>query len=182
MRGGGVARRAIANGRDREGGRTQPARAGRPAQWDYPASPVYSTSPHDHCVRTCLPSRSACANAEAPLSPSSCFRVGCASSGRHPGRSLGWRRPRFQRPALSRRELDCTQLVATLIQSIDEYDRQGPAINALLLNTDARASPRVDRRFAIGVMTVRCTAFTMIVKENGDVESPRTPDRAHFVA
>ena len=64
--------------------------------------------------------------------------------------------------------LTCRQLVTAYLQRIDAYDKQGPAINALIVVNPAAlaVADSLDRRFAAGGATGPLHCIPVIVKDN----------------
>ena len=64
--------------------------------------------------------------------------------------------------------LTCRQLVSAYLRRIDAYDKQGPAINALIVVNPAAlaVADSLDRRFAAGGLTGPLHCIPVIVKDN----------------
>jgi Asp-tRNA(Asn)/Glu-tRNA(Gln) amidotransferase A subunit family amidase len=79
--------------------------------------------------------------------------------------------------ALQSRAVTCRAVVEQYLARIEAYDKQGPAINAIVsINPEARAvADSLDRRFAREGLTGPLHCVTVIVKENMEtVELPTT--------
>src|SRR4051812_2174650 len=70
--------------------------------------------------------------------------------------------------AMRARRLTCRALVDAYIRRINTYDKNGPAINAIVtLNPDAaNEAAELDRRFAQSGLTGSLHCVPMIVKDN----------------
>jgi Asp-tRNA(Asn)/Glu-tRNA(Gln) amidotransferase A subunit family amidase len=76
--------------------------------------------------------------------------------------------------------LSCRALVDSYIRRIDAYDKNGPAINAIvMLNPDAmREADEMDRRFAQSGLTGPLHCVPMIVKDNFETKGLQTTNGA----
>jgi len=76
--------------------------------------------------------------------------------------------------------LTCRDLVDQYLKRIDLYDKNGPAINAIVLvNPDARKeAAELDRRFAQSGLTGPLHCVPMIVKDNFETRGLRTTNGA----
>ena len=72
--------------------------------------------------------------------------------------------------------LTCANLVEQYLRRIEAYDRNGPALNAIIVvNPQARADAEVlDRRFATGGMTGSLHCVPVIVKDNMETRGLQT--------
>lgn len=82
--------------------------------------------------------------------------------------------------AMRERRLTCRQLVDAYIRRINAYDKNGPAINAIVtLNPDAtKEADELDRRFAQSGLTGPLHCVPMIVKDNFETKGLQTSDGA----
>ena len=80
--------------------------------------------------------------------------------------------------------LTCRSLVDQYLRRIDAYDKNGPAINAIVtLNPDARKqADDLDRRFAQSGLTGPLHCVPMIVKDNFETQGLQTSDGALALA
>ena len=84
--------------------------------------------------------------------------------------------------ALQNRLTTCRAVVEHYLRRIETYDKQGPAINAIVsVNPEARrVADSLDRRFALGGLTGPLHCVTVIVKEN--METTELPTTAGSLA
>jgi amidase len=82
--------------------------------------------------------------------------------------------------AMSAGRLTCRDLVDQYLQRIAAYDKNGPAINAIVLvNPDAaKEAAELDRRFAQSGLTGPLHCVPMIVKDNFETRGLRTTNGA----
>ena len=82
--------------------------------------------------------------------------------------------------AMKAGRLTCRDLVDQYLKRIDLYDKNGPAINAIVLvNPDARKeAAELDRRFAQSGLTGPLHCVPMIVKDNFETRGLRTTNGA----
>ncbi len=82
--------------------------------------------------------------------------------------------------AMRERRLTCRQLVDAYIRRINTYDKNGPAINAIVtINPDAtKEADELDRRFAQSGFTGPLHCVPMIVKDNFETKGLQTSDGA----
>ena len=86
--------------------------------------------------------------------------------------------------AMKAGRLTCRALVSQYLKRIDAYDKNGPAINSLVvLNPDAEAQAAdLDRRFAQGGLTGPLHCVPVIVKDNFETKGLQTSDGALALA
>jgi len=86
--------------------------------------------------------------------------------------------------AMKAGRLTCRELVGLYLKRIEAYDKNGPAINAIVLvNPDAeKQAEELDRRFAQGGLTGPLHCVPMIVKDNFETRGLRTTDGALALA
>jgi amidase len=86
--------------------------------------------------------------------------------------------------AMKAGRLTCRALVDQYLKRIDAYDKNGPAINAIvLLNPDVeKQADELDRRFAQSGLTGPLHCVPMIVKDNFETKGLRTTDGALALA
>jgi Asp-tRNA(Asn)/Glu-tRNA(Gln) amidotransferase A subunit family amidase len=86
--------------------------------------------------------------------------------------------------AMKAGRLTCRDLVAQYLKRIEAYDKDGPAINAIVLvNPDAgKEAAELDRRFAQSGLTGPLHCVPMIVKDNFETRGLRTTDGALALA
>lgn len=86
--------------------------------------------------------------------------------------------------AMKAGSLTCRALVGEYLKRIDAYDKNGPAINAIvLLNPDAlKQADDLDRRFAQSGLTGPLHCVPMIVKDNFETAGLRTTNGALALA
>jgi len=86
--------------------------------------------------------------------------------------------------AMKAGRLTCRALVGEYLKRIEAYDKNGPAINAIvLLNPDAlKQAEDLDRRFAQSGLTGPLHCVPMIVKDNFETAGLRTTDGALALA
>ncbi len=86
--------------------------------------------------------------------------------------------------AMKAGRLTCHALVSQYLRRIDAYDKNGPAINAIvLINPDAeKQADELDRRFAQSGLTGPLHCVPMIVKDNYETAGLRTTDGALALA
>ena len=82
--------------------------------------------------------------------------------------------------AMREQRLTCRQLVDAYIRRINAYDKNGPAINAIVIvNPDAtKEADELDRRFAQSGLTGPLHCVPMIVKDNFETKGLQTSDGA----
>jgi len=82
--------------------------------------------------------------------------------------------------AMSERRLTCRELVDAYIRRINTYDKNGPAINAIVtINPDAiKEADEMDRRFAQSGLTGSLHCVPMIVKDNFETKGLQTSNGA----
>jgi amidase len=82
--------------------------------------------------------------------------------------------------AMRARRLTCRELVDAYIRRIDAYDKNGPAINAIVtINPEAtKEADEMDRRFAQSGLTGPLHCVPMIVKDNFETKGLQTSDGA----
>src|SRR5580698_757048 len=82
--------------------------------------------------------------------------------------------------AMRERRLTCRVLVEAYIRRINAYDKNGPALNAIVvLNPDAtKEADELDRRFAQSGLTGPLHCVPMIVKDNFETAGLQTTDGA----
>src|SRR5580704_8389784 len=82
--------------------------------------------------------------------------------------------------AMRERRLTCRELVDAYIRRINTYDKNGPAINAIVtINPDAtKEAGEMDRRFAQSGLTGPLHCVPMIVKDNFETKGLQTTDGA----
>src|SRR5579859_8069739 len=80
--------------------------------------------------------------------------------------------------AMRERRLTCRQLVEAYVRRINTYDKNGPAINAIVtMNPDAtKEADELDRHFAESGFTGPLHCVPMIVKDNFETKGLRTSD------
>src|SRR6202167_4149444 len=86
--------------------------------------------------------------------------------------------------AMKAGRLTCRALVDQYLKRIDAYDKNGPAINAIvLLNPDVeKQADELDRRFAQSGLTGPLHCVPMIVKDNFETKGLRTTNGALALA
>src|SRR5271154_5848512 len=86
--------------------------------------------------------------------------------------------------AMQAGRLTCRALVAQYLKRIDAYDKNGPAINSIVLvNPDAqKQADELDRRFAQSGLTGPLHCVPMIVKDNFETKGLRTSNGALALA
>ena len=86
--------------------------------------------------------------------------------------------------AMKAGRLTCHALVAQYLRRIDAYDKNGPAINSLVvLNPDALSqADELDRRFAQGGLAGPLHCVPVIVKDNFETQGLQTADGALALA
>jgi amidase len=86
--------------------------------------------------------------------------------------------------AMKAGRLTCRALVSQYLKRIDAYDKNGPAINSLVvLNPDAeKQAEDLDRRFAQGGLTGPLHCVPVIVKDNFETQGLQTSDGALALA
>ncbi len=86
--------------------------------------------------------------------------------------------------AMKTGRLTCHALVSQYLRRIDAYDKNGPAINAVvLINPDVeKQGDELDRRFAQSGLTGPLHCVPMIVKDNYETSGLRTTDGALALA
>jgi amidase len=86
--------------------------------------------------------------------------------------------------AMKAGRLTCRALVSQYLKRIEAYDKNGPAINSLVvLNPDAEAQAEdLDRRFAQGGLTGPLHCVPVIVKDNFETKGLQTSDGALALA
>jgi amidase len=86
--------------------------------------------------------------------------------------------------AMRERRLTCRQLVEAYIRRMNAYDKNGPAINAIVtINPDAtNEADELDRRFAQSGLTGPLHCVPMIVKDNFETKGLQTSDGALALA
>jgi amidase len=86
--------------------------------------------------------------------------------------------------AMKAGRLTCRALVAQYLKRIEAYDKNGPAINAIvLLNPDVeKQAEELDRRFAQSGLTGPLHCVPMIVKDNFETKGLRTTNGALALA
>ncbi len=86
--------------------------------------------------------------------------------------------------AMKAGRLTCRVLVGQYLKRIEAYDKNGPAINSLVvLNPDAeKQADELDRRFAQGGLTGPLHCVPMIVKDNFETKGLQTTDGALALA
>ena len=82
--------------------------------------------------------------------------------------------------AMRERRLTCRQLVEAYIRRINAFDKNGPALNAIVtINSDAtKDADELDRRFAQSGLTGPLHCVPMIVKDNFETKGLQTSDGA----
>jgi len=82
--------------------------------------------------------------------------------------------------ALRERRMTCRELVGAYLRRINAYDKNGPAINAIVtINPDAtRDADEMDRRFAQSGLTGPLHCVPMIVKDNFETKGLQTSNGA----
>src|SRR5580704_4939024 len=82
--------------------------------------------------------------------------------------------------AMRERRLTCRELVDAYIRRINTYDKNGPAINAIVtINPDAiKEADEMDRRFAQSGLTGSLHCVPMIVKDNFETKGLQTSNGA----
>ncbi|SPE43498.1 hypothetical protein SBA3_940009 [Candidatus Sulfopaludibacter sp. SbA3] len=86
--------------------------------------------------------------------------------------------------AMKAGRLTCRALVAQYLKRIEAYDKNGPAINSLVvLNPDAeKQADELDRRFAQGGLSGPLHCVPVIVKDNFETKGLQTTDGALALA
>ncbi len=86
--------------------------------------------------------------------------------------------------AMKAGHLTCRELVGHYLRRIAAYDKNGPAINSIvILNPDAeKQADELDRRFAQGGLTGPLHCVPMIVKDNFETKGLQTTDGALALA
>src|SRR3954470_16679368 len=86
--------------------------------------------------------------------------------------------------AMKAGRLTCHQLVQLYVRRIEAYDKNGPAINAIvILNPEVeKQAEELDRRFAQSGLTGPLHCVPMIVKDNFETKGLQTTDGAQALA